>query len=170
MNAVSPSTVKSIAKRFDAPSIPVKFIDGCILGAPPRPTSSQDAGTNVSTSSDDFFGWTRPCLPISGPHNLSSLPYGGHLTSVLNLNIISPNIGAANGLKMYFVALSKDFTAIATVLHDSPHHWNRRRPARKGLPSHLALVKKGVPGMPPKAYRWVKEMQEIAHTMNEEGG
>ena len=32
------------------------------------------------------------------------------------------------------------------------------------------LATKGLISMPPKAYRWVGEMQRIADTLNEEGG
>jgi hypothetical protein len=32
------------------------------------------------------------------------------------------------------------------------------------------LAAKGLVGMPPKAYRWVDEMKEIAETFHDEGG
>ena len=36
LNAVSPSTCKGMAAMFEQARVPVRFIDGCILGAPPR--------------------------------------------------------------------------------------------------------------------------------------
>ncbi len=38
------------------------------------------------------------------------------------------------------------------------------------VPATLKSAEAGVPGMPPKAYRWVWEMEEIAATYAEEGG
>jgi hypothetical protein len=38
------------------------------------------------------------------------------------------------------------------------------------IPATLKSAEGGVPGMPPKAYRWVREMEEIAATHSEEGG
>ncbi|KAM0434531.1 hypothetical protein ACHAPT_003627 [Fusarium lateritium] len=170
LNAVSPSTTKSIAASLNESEVPIRFIDGCILGGPPRraPSSSKPSNSN------DYSDWIRPRLPISGPESLSVLPYGDTLISVLNMNPISPDIGAASGLKMCFAAMSKGFIAIATQSFTTAHSLGvadvLRDELAKGLPTHLALADKAVPNMPPKAYRWVREMEEIAHTMNEEGG
>ena len=38
------------------------------------------------------------------------------------------------------------------------------------IPATLKTAEKGVIGMAPKAYRWVREMEEIAATHHEEGG
>ena len=38
------------------------------------------------------------------------------------------------------------------------------------IPAMLKSAEGGVPRMPPKAYRWVREMEEIAATYAEEGG
>ena len=37
-------------------------------------------------------------------------------------------------------------------------------------PSALKQAEKALPGMCPKAYRWVHEMEEIQRTFGEEGG
>lgn len=168
LNAVSPSSTKVIGSLLKKSEVPVRFIDGCILGGPPKRTSSTDA------SNSDYSDWIRPRLPISGPESLSALPYGDTLASVLNMNSISPDIGAASGLKMCFAAMSKGFIAIATQSFTTAHSLGvadvLREEMAKGLPTHLALADKSVPGMPPKAYRWVREMEEISQTMTEEGG
>ncbi|KAM5351629.1 hypothetical protein ACJ41O_004352 [Fusarium nematophilum] len=172
LNAVAPSTTKTIAALLEKSKVPVRFIDGCILGGPPR--LSPDAGANAASDRGEFAAWYRPSLPISGPESLSSLPNGDRLSSVLNLNPISPDIGAASGLKMCFAAMSKGFIAIATQSFTTAHSLGvadvLRDELARGLPTHLGLADRTVPGMPPKAYRWVREMEEIAHTMREEGG
>lgn len=177
LNAVSPGTVKTIAASFDKARAPVSFIDGCILGGPPRPKASADPGTNGirSTGDDDEYGWVRPRIPISGPHSLSSLPEGGErLASVLNLRSISPDIGVASGLKMCFAAMTKGYTAIATQSLTTAHRLGVAGELRAEMaaliPAHLATAERGVPAMVPKAYRWVREMEEIAATMSDEGG
>ncbi|GKT83346.1 LOW QUALITY PROTEIN: 6-phosphogluconate dehydrogenase [Colletotrichum tofieldiae] len=70
--------------------------------------------------------------------------------------------------------MSKGFTAIATQAFTSAHrmgvldHLRGELSAR--LPSYLDFAEKGVVTMPPKAYRWVREMEEISKTHAEEGG
>lgn len=175
LNALSPTSTKDIAALFEKARVPVRFIDGCIIGGPPRPKSSPDAGTNVSKSVEDGdFDWVRPRIPVSGPHSLSSLPDGERLASVLNFRSISADIGAASGLKMCFSAMTKGYTAIATQSFTTAHRLGVADELRTEMshliPTHLAGAEKGVPSMVPKAYRWVREMEEIAATMSEEGG
>ncbi|KAI1072112.1 hypothetical protein LB507_003117 [Fusarium sp. FIESC RH6] len=173
LNAVAPSTIKSIAASVKQGDMPIRFVDGSILGNPPKLTASSDAETQASNSSS-FSNWYRPSIPISGPDSLTSLPYGEKLISVLNMKHISPDIGAASGLKMCFASLSKGFTAIATQSFTAAHNLGVLDALKEELntfyPATLAKAEKGVPGMPPKAYRWVREMEEIALTFNEEAG
>lgn len=87
---------------------------------------------------------------------------------------VDSNIGQASGLKMCFASTTKGFTAIAIqsfttaqqlgVLSELQGH------LKEYSPKTGDLAMKGLVGMPPKAYRWVREMQEIADTFNEEGG
>lgn len=82
-------------------------------------------------------------------------------------------VGAASGLKMCFAAVAKGFTALATQSFATAHRLGITGELRRELglvmPRHLASTERGVPDMPPKAYRWVGEMEEIAATMNAEG-
>ncbi|KID91167.1 6-phosphogluconate dehydrogenase [Metarhizium guizhouense ARSEF 977] len=169
LNAVSPSTSKGMAEMFRRARVPVQFVDGCILGAPPRQRLAAD-----SKNSDEEPDWIRPNIPISGPHALSSLQNGEKLAKVLNLRSISPDIGAASGLKMCFAAMTKGFTALATQSFTTAHRLGvvdeLKREMGEIFPSHLTAAERSVPNMPPKAYRWVKEMEEISDTMHEEGG
>jgi hypothetical protein len=165
LNAVAPSTCKNIVSLFKKARVPVKFIDACILGGPPTLKKSSEEGKDAE--------WDQPSIPISGPHSLSSLPDGEKLTSVLQLRSISPDIGAASGLKMCFASLTKGFTALVTQSFTTAHNLGvadeLKRELNLMVPAMLTRAEKGVPGMPPKAYRWVREMEEISKTFHEEG-
>ncbi|KAG5999284.1 hypothetical protein E4U54_001941 [Claviceps lovelessii] len=178
LNATSPSSAKAMASMFEMARVPVLFIDGCILGTPPRlrddPAGEVAAATDSLTNTDTDAEWRRPSIPVSGPHRLSSLPDGHRLAEVLNVRSISDDIGAASGLKMCFAAMSKGFTALATQSFATAQRLGvadeLSREMGLILPGHLATAERSVPDMPPKAYRWVREMEEIADTMAEEGG
>ncbi|KAL3964285.1 hypothetical protein ACCO45_001289 [Purpureocillium lilacinum] len=160
LNAVSPSTCKGIAAMFQKAQVQVRFIDGCILGGPPRLRASNGGAPDSLQNKDSDPEWRRPDIPISGPDSLSSLgPEGDRLASVLNFRSISPDIGAASGLKI--PSLPRSALGVAGEL---------KHELADILPNHLATAGGSVPDMPPKAYRWVREMEEIADTMHEEGG
>ncbi|KAI1657883.1 6-phosphogluconate dehydrogenase C-terminal domain-like protein [Daldinia decipiens] len=164
LNAVAPSSIKRIAALFD-PRLCVRFIDGSILGLPPAPPKS------TASSAE----WTLPRIPTSGPHQLSEIPgFGPKLAATLNTRHISPEIGAASGLKMCFASFSKGFTSLAIQSFATAHRLgvlsDLQGELQAVLPRHYELAEKGVVGMAPKAYRWVTEMEEIAHTLSEEGG
>ncbi|KAG5981377.1 hypothetical protein E4U55_002998 [Claviceps digitariae] len=179
LNAVSPSSAKAMAYMFEKARVPVRFMDGCILGVPPRlrdgaAGASAVAATDSLTNTDKDPEWRRPSIAVSGPHRLSLLPDGDHLAGVLNMRSISDDVGAASGLKMCFAAVSKGFTALATQSFATARRLGvadeLRREMGQILPGFLATAERSVPDMPPKAYRWVREMEEIADTMAEEGG
>lgn len=189
MNAVAPSSCKSMSESFVRSRVPAVFIDACIIGAPPRHRSAPNAGTNVSSSAPqtgDDDGWSVPGMPMSGPHKLVDLPaaegegegegesLGARLSGVLGGKHISPEIGAASGLKMCFASMSKGFTALATQSFTTASRMgvldHLRDELLARLPTHLHFAEKGVTTMPPKAYRWVREMEEISKTHSEEGG
>ncbi|KKP00810.1 hypothetical protein THAR02_07105 [Trichoderma harzianum] len=166
LNAVAPSTCKSIVALFEKARVPVKFIDACILGGPPSLKKPSQDGKEAL--------WDQPSIPISGPHSLASLPDGEKLASVLQLRSISEEIGAASGLKMCFASITKGFTALVTQSFTTAHRLGvvdeLKLELNQMVPAMLTRAEKGVPGMPPKAYRWVREMEEISKTFHEEGG
>ncbi|KAG5926415.1 hypothetical protein E4U42_003332 [Claviceps africana] len=176
LNAIAPSSARAMEGMFDKARVPVRFIDGCILGTPPR--RRDDAAGVVVTDSladtDTDAEWRRPRIPVSGPHCLSVLPDGHRLAEVLNMRSISDQVGAASGLKMCFAAVSKGFTALATQSFTTARRLGVAEDLRgelgRILPNYLATAERSVPDMPPKAYRWVREMEEVAETMAEEGG
>lgn len=185
---MAPSTIKSIAEMFDRasskrPDCAVRFVDGSIIGGPPSLTSPDAAGASSSSFSssstqdttDVLSSWKRPSIPTSGPHAISSIPvFGAQLSAALNMRHISPEIGAASGLKMCFASLSKGFTALAIQSFTTASKLGvlDELTAELGTyyPASLKTARGGLTGMPPKAYRWVREMEEISKTFTEEGG
>ena len=119
--------------------------------------------------------WTKPSLVVSGPYSLDSAPVSGpHLAQILNVKHIAPTIGPASGLKMCFASTTKGLTAIAIQSLTTAHRLGVLDQLRSHLeqysPKTGELTAKGLVGMPPKAYRWVDEMKEIAETVSAEGG
>jgi hypothetical protein len=177
LNAVAPSTVREMAatmeQKMSRATAPVQFVDGCILGAPPTPPSPPIDGE--SGEGQEKPRWKTPSMPTSGPHSVASIPgYGERLATTLCMRHIGEDIGAASGLKMSFASLSKGFTAIAIQSFTTARRLGvlgeLRRELGERMPHHLGAAERGVVGMAPKAYRWVREMEEIALAFDEDGG
>ncbi|KAK8042027.1 hypothetical protein PG993_006550 [Apiospora rasikravindrae] len=177
LNAVAPSTVRQTADLITKSRAPIRFVDGCILGGPPSPkkkseedgasSSNADADKNISVS------WSRPSIPTSGPHKLSDIPvYGENLATTLNTRHISPEVGAASGLKMCFASTTKGFTALAIQSFTTAQKLGVLDELKQELSDRNAWERAAgsVTAMAPKAYRWVREMEEIALTFEEDGG
>lgn len=164
LNAVSPQTareIESVITEASASSSHLRYIDGGIVGGPPRPLQP----TNPNEPS-----WHCPSLIVSGPEKLPD----EKLSRTLNIKHISDKIGVATGLKMCFASLTKGFFALAIQSFTTAHSLGVL-PHLKDLmeeynPATLRIAEKGVVGMPPKAYRWVREMKEIGDTMRDDGG
>jgi hypothetical protein len=75
---------------------------------------------------------------------------------------------------MCFASLTKGYTAIATQAFTTAHRLgvldHLQQAIDTTIPGVKARLEKGVTGMPPKAYRWVREMEEIGMTHRDEGG
>ncbi|KAG9256990.1 6-phosphogluconate dehydrogenase [Emericellopsis atlantica] len=174
LNAISPASTKALANLFEKARTPIKFIDGCILGGPPQQKSSGKEALLVSKTQNDDSDWIVPRMPISGPHSLASVPSGERLASLLNFRSISPEIGAASGLKMCFASMAKGYTALVTQSFTTAHSLGvaeaLREEMQELMPTQLTALEKSVSDMVPKAYRWVREMEEIAATMSDAGG
>ena len=175
LNAVSPSTCRKISALFGKSRASVRFIDGCILGGPPALKTAPDAGSNVSEAPDADAEWSRPSLPVCGPHKLSDIAgFGPRLFETLNMRHIAGDIGAASGLKMCFASASKGLTAIGVQSFTTAARLSvlteLQEEMRARLPDHYRILERGVVTMPPKAYRWVREMEEISQTHEEDGG
>lgn len=142
-NAIAPQTVQTLGEVIEAAG--GTFVDVGIIGTPPRP------------------GGSGPHLYASGPQSqeLAQLNAYG-----LDLRVLGPSIGQASGLKMCFASLTKGFTALATealVAGTALGLQEALVDEFRSLP-HFAIMERSIPSMPPKAYRWVGEMEEIAKT------
>lgn len=161
LNAVSPRSARACDALFAKSAPNVKLIDGGIIGAPPK---LKDDGS-----------WYRPSIVVSGPNNLShAQPAGDKLADLLNIRHINDTVGSASGLKMCFAAINKGFIALATQSFTAAHALGVVPELQEHLKEYSPAIgqaaNRGIPNMPPKAYRWVQEMREIAETMEEDGG
>jgi hypothetical protein len=164
LNAISPSTVLTISEAFICSPQKVTFIDGGIIGGPPAPNAA-----------DASLPWTRPGVPLSGPHPLHEAPLSGaQLALTLNSKYVGPKIGSASGLKCCFAALSKGMTALAiqsfstaASLDVLPHLQSY---LEKYNPKAKEAAERGIVGCPQKAYRWIEEMNQIGQCFEEDGG
>ncbi|KAF6820420.1 hypothetical protein CSOJ01_00676 [Colletotrichum sojae] len=160
LNAVSPATCRHIAGLFEEAGSPVRLIDGCIIGGPPK-LKSAEAGE-----------WYVPSMPTSGRYSLAeACP---ELAAALNMRHISPDVGAASGLKMCFATTTKGFMGLGIQAFATASALGvageLRREMSEAAPGLLDFAEKSVPLVPPKSYRWVREMEEIADTHRVDGG
>ncbi|WPG97813.1 Hypothetical protein R9X50_00059400 [Acrodontium crateriforme] len=161
LNAISPESAREISNVFDEFSTDIRVMDGGIIGGPPKKVENGE--------------WDVPSIPVSGPYQLSqSQPSGEHLAKVLHVKHVNETIGSATGLKICFAALSKGFTALAiqsfTTAHNLGVLYELKEHLESSNPRAARAVERGLPSMPPKAYRWVHEMEEIARTFESDGG
>lgn len=159
LNAVAPGTARDIEKLLSSVDR-IRLLDGGIIGGVPYPKPSDTNSPN----------WHCPSLIVSGPHKIPDTA----LSKVLNIRHIADTIGPATGLKMCFAVTTKGFNALAIESFTTAYKLGvmdelQRYLAEYNAPT-LRLAEKGITTMPPKAYRWVSEMMEIAKTMNEDGG
>jgi 3-hydroxyisobutyrate dehydrogenase-like beta-hydroxyacid dehydrogenase len=150
LNAVSPQTARDTDKLIrDAGGM---FIDGGIIGPPPR--GEKD----------------KPRIYVSGPdaYLFESIKHPN-----LQIRIMSERIGDASGVKMCYAAMTKGTTALAVELLVAARKLGVEQALEKELRDSRSDVwdwqMKNLATMPPKAYRWVPEMQEIAKTFGELG-
>lgn len=142
-NAVSPESAISIGRVIEATG--THFLDGCIIGAPPK---AQDAGPvfYMSGSSKDVVG---------------PLEQAG-----LIIKSLSGGIGSASALKMSYGGITKGLVALASVTALAADRYGVADALRDELatsqPQMARWLDKMVPRMFPKAYRWVAEMDEIS--------
>jgi len=142
-NAISPDTVLKIAAVVQDTG--ARFVDGGIIGPPPEPDSSK----------------TR--LYVSGPDAISVTVLEQHGLSVP----VQPGpIGAASAMKMSYAGITKGFQALATVMLLGATRAGTAdallAEMQVSQPALLRWLAGQLPKMPPKAYRWVAEMEEIA--------
>jgi 3-hydroxyisobutyrate dehydrogenase-like beta-hydroxyacid dehydrogenase len=150
LNAVSPQTARDADRMIrDAGGM---FIDGGIIGPPPR--GDKD----------------RPRIYVSGP---DAYLFEAIKHPNLLVRIMSERVGDASGVKMCYAAMTKGTTALAVELLVAARKLGveqaLERELRESRNDVFEWQMKNIAVMPPKAYRWVPEMQEIAKTFGELG-
>lgn len=150
LNAVSPQTAREMGEAISAAG--GMFIDGGIIGPPPRGEKA------------------RPRIYVSGPYaNLFDQIRHPNLL----VRVLSERVGDASGIKMCYGAMTKGTTALAVELLMAARKLGVEQALENELRESRADVfewqMKNIAIMPPKAYRWVPEMQEIAKTFGELG-
>ena len=142
-NAVSPQTAQRVGGVITATG--AHFVDAGIIGMPPQP------------------GKAGPVFYASGPYASRLAVLGAHGLTVKQL---TGPIGAASGLKMSYAGITKGLTGLAAAMMLAATRFGAAPDVAAELaesqPNLLAWVTRSVPGMYPKAYRWVAEMEEIA--------
>jgi putative dehydrogenase len=148
-NAVSPPTTERVASAL-APTGSA-FVDAGIIGGPPKPG---DAG---------------PRFYASGPHagRFAALkPYG------LDIRVLEGPLTAASALKMSYAGITKGTQALGAAMMLAASRGGSADALFAELsgsqPQVLAWLRKQLAIMPPKAYRWVAEMHEIADFVGED--
>jgi 3-hydroxyisobutyrate dehydrogenase-like beta-hydroxyacid dehydrogenase len=163
LNATSAQTAESIAAALETSmtmSAPgPRFLDGAIFGGPP---SKLLRG----------HGWRKPRIAVSGPISLDP-----EICKVLNIRSVGNLIGQASTLKMCFASLTKGLTALALQSFTTATQANMLSELKEELRAFapplgadmMGFLEKNIAQVPPKAYRWIKEMEEIGDTHEESG-
>ncbi len=148
-NAIAPQTVRKLGEVITAAG--GTFVDASIIGTPPRTpgaTRFYASGPELET----FLGLNR---------------YG------LDVRPLGDEIGLASAIKMCYASLTKGLTALCTELLTAAE----RLGVSDALTAEFRLsqsalferMEKGLPSMPPKAKRWIGEMEEISATFEHVG-
>ena len=138
-NAVSPKTVERIVSTLAPTGAP--YVDVGIIGGPPKPG---DAGPRFYASGKE------------APRFASLKQYG------LDVRMLEGSLTAASALKMSYAGMTKGTQAINAVMLLAA----TREGTADALFAELSTTYLGT--MPPKAYRWVAEMHEIADFVGED--
>jgi 3-hydroxyisobutyrate dehydrogenase-like beta-hydroxyacid dehydrogenase len=142
-NAVSPKTVRSVGAILARTSI--AFVDAGIIGGPPR---DDDNGPNIYASGPEAKRFAA----------LSD--YG------LAIRVLEGPIGAASALKMCYAGINKGVTGLAAAMLLAASREGAVCALHAELSESqaplLTRLRRALPDMYPKSYRWVAEMEEIS--------
>ncbi len=148
-NAIAPTTMQAIAAQITAAG--GRCADGGIIGPPPR-------------------GTAKTTLYVSGPDARALEQIA---TPQITVTVMSDRVGDASAIKMCYAAMTKGVQALGLELLVAA----RRLGVDAALEAQFKASRSDVynwvvgalPVMPPKAYRWVPEMLEIAKTFEAAG-
>jgi len=148
-NAINPVTVERVAKAIAPTECP--FVDAGIIGQPPKPG---DAGPRFYASG-------------AAARRFATLrDYG------LDIRVLDGAMSAASALKMSYAGITKGTQAIGAAMMlaaaragSADALFDELQSSQKEL---FPWFKRQLAMMPPKAYRWVAEMHEIAGFVGED--
>ena len=149
-NAISPPTVERVAAALATTGSP--FVDAGIIGSPPEP--KQGPG---------------PRFYASGSHapRFAALKDHG-----LDIRVLQGPMSAASAMKMSYAGITKGTQALAAVMMLAATRSGSAdalfAELKSSQPQILAYMQRSLSIMPPKAYRWIAEMQEIANFVGED--
>jgi putative dehydrogenase len=142
-NAINPKTVDRVAAVIAPTDCP--FVDSGIIGSPPK---AGDAGPRFYASGP------------AAPRFATLRQYG------LDVRVLDGAISAASALKMSYAGITKGTQAIGAAMMLAATRAGSADALFAELSSSqkemFAWFKRGLALMPPKAYRWIAEMHEIA--------
>jgi len=142
-NAINPKTVDRVAAVIAPTDCP--FVDSGIIGSPPKPG---DAGPRFYASGP------------AAPRFASLRDYG------LDVRLLDGALSAASAMKMSYAGITKGTQAIGAAMMLAATRGGSADALFAELSSSqkemFAWFKRGLSLMPPKAYRWIAEMHEIA--------
>jgi len=148
-NAINPKTVDRVAAVIAPTDCP--FVDSGIIGSPPKPG---DAGPRFYASG------------AAAPRFATLRQYG------LDVRVLDGAMSAASALKMSYAGITKGTQAIGAAMMLAATRAGSADALFAELSSSqkemFAWFKRGLALMPPKAYRWVAEMHEIAGFVGED--
>lgn len=148
-NAIAPQTVRKLGEVIT--SAGGTFVDASIIGPPPRIPGA----TRFYASGSELEAF------------LALNQYG------LDVRPLGDEVGLASAIKMCYASLTKGLTALCTELLTAAE----RLGVSDALTAEFRLsqsalferMEKGLPSMPPKANRWIGEMEEISATFEHVG-
>jgi 3-hydroxyisobutyrate dehydrogenase-like beta-hydroxyacid dehydrogenase len=147
-NAVNPRTMERIARAVAATGAPL--VDAGIIGPPPKPGS-------------------RTIFYASGGEAARFATLGQY---GLDIRVMAGAIGEASAMKMSYAGITKGFTALGAAMMLAATRAGTaealHRELQESQPALLAYLARQMPGMYPKAYRWIAEMEEIAGFVGED--
>jgi 3-hydroxyisobutyrate dehydrogenase-like beta-hydroxyacid dehydrogenase len=148
-NAIAPTTAREIGGLIEGAG--GRFLDAGIIGPPPR----NGAKTNLYVSGPG----AADLLQIAGPQILVH-PIGEGGTDASALKMCYGAITKGTQALWLEVLVAAERLGIAGVLAEQFQ-------ASQGVAYRAALAQ--LPSLPPRAYRWVPEMEEIAKTLGSAG-
>jgi 3-hydroxyisobutyrate dehydrogenase-like beta-hydroxyacid dehydrogenase len=146
-NAVSPETVRRIGAVVAGAEGGTSFVDASIIGLPPKPGQ---ASPHIYVCGESA---ARARVLILGEYGL-------------DVRVLDGAVGAASALKMSYAGINKGVAALASAMILAAARSGATealyQEMSESLPGLLQSLRRQVPDMLPKAYRWVAEMREIA--------